>query len=107
MVISLSTAQNLLDRAMHLSDRCDEFLARRDQRQADKAARRADRARRDAEGPDPAQQAVMASDPLARPTQPNRALEPRDLPEHPWYDDELLASERRELRQGALSKGVH
>jgi hypothetical protein len=102
MALDLDKVRRAMDRADGLTKRFDGFVARRAKRDADKAKRRADRdfeTRRDAI-PDPAEAALKASTPNASLT-----VDPNTVPQHPWYDSELLASERREeLRQGDLSK---
>jgi hypothetical protein len=80
------------EKADSLTKRMDGFLARRAKRDADKVQKKADRdfeTRRDADAPQ---------------TPEVLNIDPDTLPQHPWFDSELLASERRELRTGALSK---
>jgi hypothetical protein len=98
------TNQTKLDKCTDLmervSERMDALTSRRAKRDADKVQTKTDRARRDADQLDPAAEAMAATPDLALLT-----VDPNAVPQHPWYDSELLASERRELRTGALSKG--
>jgi hypothetical protein len=98
--------QQVVEKADSLTKRFDALTARRAKRDADKVQRKADRARRDAERVAQLEEALKTSTVEAPPKESDRTLiiDPNTVPQHPWYDSELLAEERRELRTGALSK---
>ena len=100
MALDPDKVRQAVEKADSLTKRLDALMTRRAKRDADKVQRKSDRARRDADQLDPAAEAMAATPDLALLT-----VDPNAVPQHPWYDSELLASERRELRTGALSKG--
>jgi hypothetical protein len=91
-----------VEKADSLTKRLDALMARRAKRDADKAQRKADRdfeTRRDAI-PDPAEEALKMT------TNEALIVDPKSVPEHPWFDSEVLRQERDALRTGGLSKRV-
>jgi hypothetical protein len=95
MPLDPAKLQQVLDRGDQLTKRFDALTARRAKRDADKAQRKV---LRDAE------EALKTSKPEAPPAREVLIVDPNMVPQHPWYDDAVLAEERRELRTGALSK---
>jgi hypothetical protein len=96
--------QQVVEKADSLTKRFDALTARRAKRDADKAQRKVLRDAEEALKADRAFETRHENE--APPEESDRTLiiDPNSVPQHPWYDSELLAEERRELRTGALSK---